>query len=86
MGISTVWQAFFLDTLPTVITEGEMAPKNEGYGKSFYIMKVIYNNRIYRLLAINVRNVQQSLYMGKYNYILKIFKIGDKNEEKFENS
>ena len=46
--------------------------------KPFYIMKVIYNNVIYRLLVINVRNVQQPLYMGKRKYILKIYKNGDK--------
>jgi len=40
--------------------------------KSFYIMKVIYINIIYRTLSKNVRNVQQSLYMGKPKYILKI--------------
>lgn len=40
--------------------------------KSFYIMKVIYNNIIYRALSINVRNVQQSLYMGRHKYILKL--------------
>jgi hypothetical protein len=38
--------------------------KNRNW-KSFYIMKVIYNNIIYRVLSINVRNVQQSLYMGR---------------------
>ena len=41
-------------------------------------MKVIYNNNIYRELAIKIRNVQQSLYMGKCKYILKILKNGDK--------
>ena len=46
--------------------------------KSFYIMKVIYINNIYRMLKIKVRDVQQSLYMGKCKYILKILKTGDK--------
>ena len=46
--------------------------KEEGNWKSFYIMKVIYNSIIYRVLAINARNVQQSLYMGKPTYIMKI--------------
>jgi hypothetical protein len=45
--------------------------KNQNW-KSFYIMKVIYNNIIYRALSINVRNVQQSLYMGRHKYILKL--------------
>jgi len=45
--------------------------KNKNW-KSFYIMKVIYNNIIYRALSINVRNVQQSLYMGRHKYILKL--------------
>jgi len=40
--------------------------------KSFYIMKVIYNIIIYSALSINVRNVQQSLYMGRHKYILKL--------------
>jgi len=40
--------------------------------KFFYIMKVIYISIIYSLLAVNVRNVQQPLYMGKFKYILKI--------------
>lgn len=45
--------------------------KNQNW-KSFYIMKVIYINIIYRVLLINVRNVQQSLYMGRPKYILKL--------------
>jgi len=45
--------------------------------KVFYIMKVIYIFAIYRLLEKNVRNVQQSLYMGKPKYIMKINKNGD---------
>ena len=45
--------------------------------KSFYIMKVIYNNIIYRMLSIKVRSVQQSLYMWKCKYILKKIESGD---------
>jgi len=45
--------------------------KNQNW-KSFYIMKAIYINIIYRVLPINVRNVQQSLYMGRPKYILKL--------------
>ena len=45
--------------------------------KCFYIMKVIYNNIIYRRLKIKVRNVQQSLYMWKCKYILKKIESGD---------
>ena len=40
--------------------------------KSFYIMKVIYNTILYRVLLQKARNVQQPLYMGKSKYILKI--------------
>ena len=47
-------------------------------GKIFYIMKVIYIYGINRLHVYFVRNVQQSLNMGKPKYILKILKTGDK--------
>lgn len=40
--------------------------------KIFYTMKVIYIHRINGLLAHSVRDVQQSLNMGKSNYIMKI--------------
>jgi hypothetical protein len=46
--------------------------KNLLIRKVFYIMKVIYIYRINRLHVYFVRNVQQSLYMGKPKYILKI--------------
>ena len=40
--------------------------------KVFYTMKVIYIHRINGLLAHSVRDVQQSLNMGKSKYILEI--------------
>jgi len=40
--------------------------------KVFYTMKVIYIHRINGLLLHSVRDVQQSLNMGKSNYIMKI--------------
>ena len=60
-----------------IIADKKLKYKTDGNRKSFYIMKVIYNNNIYRELAIKIRNVQQSLYMGKCKYILKILKNGD---------
>jgi hypothetical protein len=60
-----------------IITDKKIKYKKSKDRKSFYIMKVIYNDIIYRALAINVRNVQQSLYMGECKYKLKILKNGD---------
>ena len=77
MKIITIWNILLTLGILTSITEGKASIKGEQNRKSFYIMKVIYINIIYRLLAINVRNVQQSLYMGKPKYIMKINKNGD---------
>ena len=49
----------------------------EKISKSFYIMKVIYNNIITIVNIKSIRNVQQSLNRGKPKYILKINKNGD---------
>ena len=68
---------FFLVLLSGKTTILSGAGDVEYKRKSFYIMKVIYNNIIYRALAINVRNVQQSLYMWNCKYKLKILKNGD---------
>jgi len=63
---------FFLVLLSGKTTILREADDVEHKRKSFYIMKVIYNNIIYRVLLQKARNVQQSLYMGKPKYILKI--------------
>ena len=75
--ILTIWGILIMSVIPVFITDKKIKYKIDMNGKSFYIMKVIYNNIIYRALAINVRNVQQSLYMGKCKYKLKILKNGD---------
>ena len=49
-----------------------------GIGKYFYIMKVIYIITIIGIVYIKVTNVQQPLNTGKFKYILKISKNGDK--------
>ena len=71
MKILAIWKVLLSVVIP-VNTRGEVVFNEEQNRKSFYIMKVIYNSIIYRVLAINVRSVQQSLYMGKPKYILKI--------------
>jgi hypothetical protein len=48
-------------------------------------MKVIYIIASYiygGLKLLVIRDVQQSLYMGKCKYIMKILKNGDKNDAK----
>jgi hypothetical protein len=72
INIIAIWKILFSVVIPSSITEEKAISGKEQNRKSFYIMKVIYKNIIYRLLAINVRNVQQSLYTGKCKYILKI--------------
>lgn len=72
INIIAIWKILFSVAIPSSITEEKAISEKEQNRKSFYIMKVIYKNVIYRLLAINVRNVQQSLYTGKCKYILKI--------------
>ncbi len=72
--IIAIWKILLLLAIPIGIIGGKVKSEKKQNRKSFYIMKVIYNNIIYRLLAINVRNVQQSLYTGKRKYILKILK------------
>jgi hypothetical protein len=67
-----MWRILFFVVIPGGITEEKTIFDRERNWKSFYIMKVIYNIKIYRLLAIKVRNVQQSLYTGKRKYIVKI--------------
>ncbi len=71
MEISDIWKIMLSVVLPVDAVEDEIVFGEGQNRKSFYIMKVIYNSIIYRVLAINVRNVQQSLYMGKPKYILK---------------
>ena len=63
---------FFLVLLSGKTTILRATDDVEHKRKSFYIMKVIYNIIIYRVLLQKARNVQQSLYMGKPKYILKI--------------
>ena len=63
---------FFLVLLSGKTTIMSDAGDVEHKRKSFYIMKVIYNVIIYRVLSQKARNVQQSLYIGKPKYILKI--------------
>ena len=75
--IIAIWKILLLLAIPISIIGGKVKSEKKQNRKSFYIMKVIYNNIIYRTLAINVRNVQQSLYMGKCKYKLKILKSGD---------
>ena len=72
INIIAIWKILFSVVIPSSITEEKAISEKEQNRKSFYIMKVIYKNVIYRLLEINVRNVQQSLYTGKCKYILKI--------------
>lgn len=72
MKILAIWKVLLLVVIPVKTWVEEVAFEEGQNRKSFYIMKVIYNSIIYRVLAINVRNVQQSLYMGKPKYILKI--------------
>ena len=72
INIIAIWKILFSVVILSSITEEKAISEKEQNRKSFYIMKVIYKNIIYRLLAINVRNVQQSLYTGKCKYILKI--------------
>jgi len=76
--IMEIYRLFLLVLMPyrtVTLRNEEIEEQNR---KSFYIMKVIYNTIIYRVLVHCVRNVQQSLYMGKCKYILKILKNGDK--------
>ena len=77
MKILDIWKLLPLLLIPVNAGEGGVVFDEERNRKSFYIMKVIYNSIIYRVLAINVRDVQQSLYIGKPKYILKIWKNGD---------
>lgn len=72
IGIFNIWKKVIssLFTLTNIEIINKIV-KNQNW-KSFYIMKVIYINIIYRVLPINVRNVQQSLYMGRPKYILKL--------------
>ena len=72
MKIVSIWKLLISVIMPVSIVENAGIFEEEYNWKSFYIMKVIYNSVIYRVLAINVRDVQQSLYMGKCKYILKI--------------
>jgi len=72
MKILDIWAILLSIVLPVNAGGERVVFEEEQNRKSFYIMKVIYNSIIYRRLAINVRNVQQSLYMGKPKYILKI--------------
>jgi len=72
MKILVIWKVLLSAVIPAN-PGGEKVVFEEGQNReSFYIMKVIYNSIIYRVLAISVRSVQQSLYMGKPKYILKI--------------
>ena len=75
--ILAIWGILLITVIPIIITDKKIKYESDRNRKSFYIMKVIYNNIIYRAVAINVRNVQQSLYMGKCKYKLKILKSGD---------
>ena len=63
---------FFLVLLSGKTTILSGAGDVEYKRKSFYIMKVIYNTIIYRVLLQKARDVQQSLYIGKPKYISKI--------------
>jgi len=72
MKVLVIWDVLLSVVMPVKTGEGKIVFEEEQNWKSFYIMKVIYNSIIYRVLAINVRSVQQSLYMGKPKYILKI--------------
>jgi len=72
MKIIALWMMLFSIKMPINAGDVEVIYKLERNWKSFYIMKVIYNSIIYRALTKNVRDVQQSLYMEKPKYILKI--------------
>ena len=70
--IMEIYRLFLLVLMPyrtVTLRNEEIEEQNR---KSFYIMKVIYNTILYRALLQKARNVQQSLYMGKLTYILKI--------------
>ena len=73
--IKTIWGVLLFLVIPLIITGEKIKFEKNKNRKSFYIMKVIYNIIIYRLLSIGVRNVQQSLYTGKRKYILKKLEI-----------
>jgi hypothetical protein len=75
--IIAIWGILIFSVINIIVTENNIRYKINRNRKSFYIMKVIYNNIIYRVLEIKIRSVQQSLYMGKCKYILKILKNGD---------
>jgi hypothetical protein len=70
--MSDIWEKLIFILTNIIKIKGKINFIKKQIWKSFYIMKVIYINIIYRLLSINVRNVQQSLYMGKSKYILKL--------------
>jgi hypothetical protein len=67
-----IWKKLISILAPIIQSDIKNKSQRNQNWKSFYIMKVIYINIIYRALSINVRNVQQSLYMGRHKYILKL--------------